>query len=116
MGMYVSMWVSKAVFCPHCGEIATYEVDNGDDEYLGSGGAVWHDFLPTIGGKIPYEDPNDLNERYGQDYALTKEEISRLVDFIETNHPYNYQALLSVCYKSLAKYDSGYRLTINADW
>ena len=102
MGLDIRISRAKPIYCPHCGELVTYQaVDTVD-----GGGSLWYEFLESI----------DYYKLYGEDMALNDEQVGELLKFV--NRP-DFDGLWQIEQTSWliesARID-GDKIVINADW
>lgn len=109
MGLDITIKEMKEFRCPDCGRlVTTQEIDN-----VSSGGRVWYDFLKSVGYYVPYEEPIEGKDWYGEDMVLTEEQVKQLADFAYINQTYNGMDIEFLVTRALM---SGNKVVINADW
>lgn len=113
MGLDIRIYQRKPIYCPHCGELVTYETVDAVD---GSGRA-WYKFLESIGYYKPYVKGQPYNQdMYGEDMMLTNEQVNELSKFVNKTTLKDWYSITEV--KDLierARVD-GDNIVINADW
>ena len=113
MGLDITISRSKTIYCPHCGELVTYQaVDTVD-----GGGSWWYDFLESISYYKPYVKGQPYSQpMYGKDMALNDEQVGELFKFV--NHP-DFKGWCQMyqvsCLIESARTD-GDKIVFNADW
>ena len=113
MGLDIRISRAKPIYCPHCGELVTYQaVDTVDD-----GGSSWYEFLESIGYYKPYVKGKPYSQpMYGKDMVLNDEQIDKLEKFVtESDFCTSYQMVKTSNLIESARID-GDKIVINADW
>ncbi len=113
MGLDIRISRAKPIYCPHCGELVTYQaVDTVE-----SGGSSWYEFLESIGYYKPYVKGQPYSQpMYGKDMAINDEQIDGLIKFVK--HP-DFGSLLQmkqVLWLIESACINGDKIVINADW
>lgn len=113
MGLDIRISRAKPIYCPHCGELVTYQTV--DTVY--GGGSSWYEFLESIGYYKPHVKGQPHSQpMYGKDLELNNGQISKLFKF--ANRPDfedMYQMYLVSRLVESARID-GDKIVINADW
>ncbi len=110
MELNIRFKTQSPIICPHCGEIVDYKTI----EEVNSGGRVWYDFLEDIGYYVPDEkQSNETPGKYGEDMALSTDQIKTLRKFLKTHNIYEHRDIDCMALKALVDEQS---MIVNADW
>ena len=113
MGLDIRISRAKPIYCPHCGELVTYQVV----DTINCGGRWWYEYLESIGYYKPYVKGQSYSQpMYGKDMVLNDEQVDELIKFV--NQP-DFEGLWEMDSVSrlieLARIDID-KIVINADW
>ena len=113
MGLDIRISRAEPIYCPHCGELVTYQaVDTVDGD-----SSSWYEFLESIGYYKPYVKGQPYSQpMYGEDMVLNDKQVGELFKFV--NQP-DFGSSLQMDQVSRliqsARID-GDKIVINADW
>ena len=113
MGLDITISRAEPIYCPHCGELVTYQaVDTVD-----SGGSSWYEFLESIGYYKPYVEGQSYSQpMYGKDMALNDEQVDWLIKFVKQPDFGSLLQMKQVLWLIESARIDGDKIVINADW
>lgn len=104
MGLDIRISRAKPIYCSHCGELVTYK----PIESIDSSGRQWYEFLEYVKYYNPKQD------MYGEDMILNKEQVNKLIKFLDRNpEVYMAKSIYNMAESDRIDNDA---IIINADW
>lgn len=113
MGLDIRISRAKPIYCPHCGELVTYQaVDTVDGD-----GSSWYEFLESIGYYKPYVKGQPYSRSmYGKDLELSNEQVGELFKFVNRPDFDGMWQMNQVSWMIQSARIDGDKIVINADW
>ena len=113
MGLDIRISRAKPIYCPHCGELVTYQaVDTVDGD-----GSSWYEFLESIGYYKPYVKGQPYSRSmYGKDLELSNEQVGELLKFVNRPDFDGMWQMNQVSWMIQSARIDGDKIVINADW
>lgn len=113
MGLDIRISRAKPIYCPHCGELVTYQaVDTVDGD-----GSSWYEFLESIGYYKPYVKGQPYSRSmYGKDLKLSNEQVGELFKFVNRPDFDGMWQMNQVSWMIQSARIDGDKIVINADW
>ena len=113
MGLDITINHVKPIYCPHCGEVVTYQ----DVDTIYCSGVWWYEYLESIGYYKPYvEGQSHSQPMYGKDMALNDEQVDELIKFVNQPDFGSSLQMKQVLWLIKSALSDRGKIVINADW
>lgn len=113
MGLDIRISRAEPIYCPHCGELVTYQ----DIDTVNCGGRWWYDYLEFIGYYKPYVKGQPYSQpMYGKDMVLNDEQVDELIKFVNQPDFGSSLQMEQTLWLVESAHIDGDKIVINADW